>query len=484
MLACVLLLWGCKQRKEEAARSREAPSETGESEAESETSSCDPAHLALDPPPVELAEGRAVPIDLLAVSSTITLDASASADEAPAQPGRARSLVRFRTGPSAGWPIVDLRQRVSELRLDGELVELKRWGFERLSPGSTDTHRVLALELEPCTRHELEIVHAIATPDAHGAKAPRVEDGRVVWDVRFSDLSGGRYLESWAPAGLIHDRFELEIRLGLEGAQVEHRLATNGALEPLGDQRWRVSWSEILPEAPFWALLPVDRYLAREGTHELQSGQSIPYSIHAELALGEAELDRLAQLLLDQLDELAARLGPYPHPRLTAVLGRRVHSMEYAGALTSDEDSLRHELTHMWWARDVYPLRPGDGWIDEAWTEFVVEPDKPVKLDWEHAPVLMLEPSPYARVTSSQSYSRGQALLVLIADGEREELEQAMASYRELVAADSGLFSTAGLERHLHCTLGRRPEIRRAFHRFVWGREGPPEPAPKSWCEG
>lgn len=43
--------------------------------------------------------------------------------------------------------------------------------------------------------------------------------------------------------------------------------------------------------------------------------------------------------------------------------------------------------------------------------------------------------------------------------------------------------TTAQLERHLYCESGEIIEVRRAFHRFVYGFEGEPAAPPQDYCD-
>src|SRR5262249_38712217 len=46
--------------------------------------------------------------------------------------------------------------------------------------------------------------------------------------------------------------------------------------------------------------------------------------------------------------------------------------MEYDGGTTSSTGSLRHETHHSWWGRGLKPASQNDGWLDEAWTVYVL----------------------------------------------------------------------------------------------------------------
>ena len=166
---------------------------------------------------------------------------------------------------------------------------------------------------------------------------------------------------------------------------------------------------------------------------------------------------------------------------MTAYLYQTNRSMEYPGGTTSSPTALEHELFHSWWARGLEPATYADGWLDEAWTmwnttanvEFV-----PIALDWNSGPWLLYDAHPFARDTPDASYTNGRLVFAGLASIMGvNTLRAAMAEFYMLAPLPRS-FTTAEVEQHLHCASGENPQVRQAFHRFVYGLQGNPGPAP------
>jgi hypothetical protein len=232
---------------------------------------------------------------------------------------------------------------------------------------------------------------------------------------------------------------------------------------------------------PMLLLLPVDELDTQAGVHVAANGQAIPYAIHVSTQVASSAAV-IATNVTGYLDEFVLALGDYAHPELTVYVYPTTRSMEYAGATTSAEGALRHEIFHSWWARGVSPATYADGWIDEAWAMFnggrasVITP-----LSWRAGPWQLRDPHPFARQTKVTAYHEGRLLFAGLAD--LMGLEPLQAAMAELYASGPlASLSTAQLERHLYCASGELPELRQAFHRFVYGLEGDAAPAPEATC--
>jgi hypothetical protein len=69
------------------------------------------------------------------------------------------------------------------------------------------------------------------------------------------------------------------------------------------------------------------------------------------------------------------------------------------------------------------------------------------------------------------------ALAELVGEERMIEIHRDLLESRPL-----GFIATAEVEQYYHCTA-EIPEVRRWFHRFVYGREGEPEPPPEDYCD-
>jgi len=452
--------------------------ETGDT-GEDPLAACDPDNLSYAPPP-EMIEGTeglwAVPIDIEAIEAALRFEL-----DSEAHTGSAR--VQFRSGPERGVPVFDLRQSVTSVSLDGEALDLdSELGWVTIHPDPENRVRVLARELDPCTVHELELEYAIARPDAAGLPSVLVVDGHLNWEMQLDDLDPGARLEAWVPAGFVHDRHALTIEVELVDAAGEHEALSNGEIELLGPGRWRASWADTDSRGPYLRFTSADILERAEGVHVGPDGVEIAYLFHG-VDTDTHGMDAVEAEILAELDVWIETYGAYPWPALWAYVGTATDHMEYDGALTINTLELallgsrlrlvRHELLHMWLARGRRPAWASDGWVDEAWAEYMTA--NPVELAWDDEPVELLDPHPWARVTKLDAYTVGRGVFQLIAEATSDEaLREAMAAF--IAAGPRELFTTEELEQHLDCALDD-PAVRRAFHRFVYGLEGEPEAA-------
>jgi hypothetical protein len=218
--------------------------------------------------------------------------------------------------------------------------------------------------------------------------------------------------------------------------------------------------------------------------HPAINGQDIAYEVWTDDSLLSSPFTHAASMVA-WLDEFVLSTGDYPHPRVTAYLYQTQRSMEYAGGTTSSPAAFEHELFHSWWARGLEPARYADGWIDEAWTVFNTTAGielVPVALDWNAPPLQLYDPHPFARDTPDASYTNGRLLFAgLAVIMGLDPLREAMAElYMQAPLPRS--ITTAELERHLYCASGEQPQVRQAFHRFVYGLDGDADVPGVDYC--
>jgi hypothetical protein len=448
----------------------------GDGNGDGDVSECVPEALVHAPAPLIVDGLGAVPIDIL------DLDASLEFDVVGAS-AHAEVTLRFQLGPVSGRPILDLRQSHDSLLLDGEPIDNALLARHDFGKGWDAGFAILEVVLEPCTIHELELGYAVALPQAPEAgglvygQAP----ARLWFDLSSSDLNPGRYLESWVPANMPWDRHAVHLGVRLVGAQVAHALLSNAEVEALDVNAWQLEFPDTTTAmAPMIVIKPSEELSLAAGVHAAANAQDIEYEVWTDGSLATPPASYAASVAA-WLDEIVLSTGDYPHPRVTAYLYQTDRSMEYAGATTSSPASLEHELFHSWWARGLEPATYADGWIDEAWAMFNTTPSiafVPVPLDWSAAPVQLYDPHPFARDTPDASYVTGRLLFAgLAVIMGVDPLREAMANlYMQGPAPRS--ITTAELERHLYCASGEDPQVRDAFHRFVYGLVGEPAAAP------
>jgi hypothetical protein len=423
------------------------------------------------PPPVRLGDRTIVAPDVVAIDATLRFDTVARA-------AHARAQVSFLMEAVGGFPALDLRQPIDELRLDGRLLDGDAFPHLDLGAGDDARMRVLDVECRAGSRHVLEVGYHLGTPDATGAVPIGWEDGGVRFDLWMSDLEPGRYLEMWLPAPLCHDRFALRVELAVTGTDRAHVARSNAHDdEPVGPNQWQLRYpASCTSLSPMLVLAPADCVEDWSGEASLpgrRSPLSLRVSRHREV---DADLVSIGEDVTAWLVYLAARYGPWAHgDRFSAVVWGAHRGMEYDGATTSSVDALEHEVFHSWFGRGVKPARASDGWIDEAWTSwatathrhragrFAVEP-----LPEDTPPVLLCPPHPWSRATPRESYGEGAAVFAAVAHalGGADRLRSAMAAW--YAANAGGASDTEDLQASLEQWSGLG--LGSLFDRYVHGR--------------
>lgn len=426
-----------------------------------------PTNFDLAPPPKVLAGTgiTAVPIDIQHVDATIDLNALAGTATGTA-------FLQFVSGPLAGSPVFDLRQTITDVRLDGASLGAGGAPLRDLGGGAGAEMRVLAATVPAGTTHTLAVDYDVGLPQSPsgGSYPPALvfsPGPSVRLSFGFTDLSAARYLESWVPSNLVFDQFSLRLVVRVTGTAVPHTVVTNGSVTPLGANHWQVEWP--------------DRTTALSTLFELHATSNLQHASSAvPLPTGTVTIDAWKQTsgsanlatelgnLAGWLSENAINIGPYVHgDRFVAYLN--VGGMEYDGGTTSSPGPLRHETHHSWWGRAHRPAGQPDGWIDEAWTTYHDQGgDGAEPFDFTDPPVTLCNRNPWSRVTpGGAAYSAGAAFFDGVASAMGVgPLKTAMADY--YVRNRKRPTTTAALEEYLVARSGR-PELVDAFHRFVYG---------------
>jgi hypothetical protein len=426
--------------------------------------------FALAPPAVAVDGLLGVPIGVQQLTATLTFDAAARSATADA-------TLDFVVGPTSGNGIFDLRQTVTAAQLDGVDLTPADVAHHDLGGGPGSKLRLIGTSLAAGTAHSLRLQYTLATPDAGGARPVGFDPAapRLRFDLWMSDLFPGRYLEMWLPANLIWDAHPTDLDVRIDNA-VAHALFSNGEVTVPAANQWHVSYpARFSAFSPMLVVLPADEIATRSGSVSL-AGSPSPVSLDLfKLTTEPASLATVETELAGYMTDDVASTGVYTHgDRFTAyVWSEPSRSMEYDGATTSNRASLRHETFHSWWGRGVKPASQDDGWIDEAWNEWMTG-GGPVATPFSLAepPVQLAPPSPYSRVTPSASYSAGRRFFEgLAAALGPVALRAAMADF---YAAHRGRrITTADLEAFLLARSGE-PEIVHWFHRWVYGFADPP----------
>jgi hypothetical protein len=423
-------------------------------------------------PPATPVDGlMAVPIDVDRVQATLVFDAAAKVATLEAE-------MQFAVGPTGGNPIFDLRQPISEARLNGSPLAPAELAHHDLGGGPGAELRVIARTLAAGSTNTLELRSTLATPQAQGANPIGFDPGstRLYFDLWFSDLFPGRYLEMWLPANLIYDRFAVDLTVRIDNSGFQHLLFANGAVSALGGNQWRIQYpARFTALSPMLVIAAADRLETRQGSVNLPGSGPVALDLF-KLTTTPADLATVESSLAGYLTDNVASSGPYVHGgRFTAFIwSGTARSMEYDGATTSTVGSLKHEVFHSWWARGVKPATQNDSWLDEGWTvyntdagAFSVEP-----FDVTDPPVTLAGRNPFNRVTPSAAYSAGRRFFAgLAAELGLAQLRSLMKDFYSEHAGE--LATTADLETHLVSRSGRLA-LADWFHRFVYGFGVPP----------
>lgn len=431
----------------------------------------------LAPPPVTTGGITIVPVDIDSVVARLVFDgagASATGD----------ATITFVVGPTTGRPMFDLRQTITGVWLDGAPLAVGAILTRDLGGGAGAELRVLDLVLAAGSAHTLRLTYSVGLPGspAGGSYQPGLvwsAGPRLAWNVGFTDLRPGRYLEGWVPANLIWDQYAIRIELEVTGTALPHSLIANGTVTTLAANHWRVEHpatatamstlmeiraSDTLSRATAVVNLPSGAAVTIEGWKlSTNAGVSLPGQL-ASIGTWLAEND--------------AAMGPYPHgDRFVAFVHQG--GMEYDGACTSGTGALRHETYHSWWGRAVRPASQADAWFDEGWNTYHDGGGTgTTPLDFTAPPRSLCDHNPYRRATAANAYGDGDALFNGIA---ALTSAPALTTWMGEIARQhrDRPITTLDLEAHLLARSGR-PEMVDAFHRFVYGLPDP-SPGPDLW---
>jgi hypothetical protein len=438
-----------------------------------------PTNFDLAPLPMTVDGLAAVPIDIQHITSSLTFDGATSS-------GMGDATLDFIVGPGGGCPIFDLRQTISEVWLDGVPLTPADVAHHDFGGGAGAELRVVNSVLAGGSSHTLRVTYTLGTPQAStaGSYQPRMTwtaGPSLAFNFGFTDLGPGRYLESWVPANLIFDQFDLTLEVRILNTSVDHSPITNGVVTVLGTNHWSIAFPARF--AALSTLLEVratDSVTSQTGSVALP-GSGATITIEAWKLVGSS-VDLAARItdIAGFLTANEASSGAYLHGnRFVAFLN--VGGMEYDGGTTTGVGALRHETFHSWWGRGLKPAGHADAWWDEAWTVYnELGATGSLPFDFTSAAVELSSRNPWVRLTPSASYSsgerfvRGAASLMSVSN-----LTTHMAAFYG--AHNARPATTVQLEEFL---VARSPDatLVDAFHRFVYGFPDP-SPAPDLWIK-
>ncbi|HEX7167008.1 MAG TPA: hypothetical protein VF230_08505 [Acidimicrobiales bacterium] len=386
-------------------------------------------------------------MDVTAIDATLSFDCRV-------RMAYVESVVRFEIVDDGLEPVFDLRQHVSSAELDGASID------PSLVDHDERDVRVVRAALAPGA-HELRLRYDLDVPRTVDPLAVGWTSNApgVVFDLWMSDLHTGRYLESWIPAPLCHDRFALAVDVEITGTSQPHAVFANGEYTERG-VRYPASFTSL---SPMLVIAPESRVEVEEA-----SGVTV-----FKLAGPEVDLGACHSSIREYLAHNGEVFGEYAFgDRFLAYVWGTTRGMEYDGATTSSVGALEHEVFHSWFGRGVKPASANDGWIDEAFCVWYTA-SAPRMRQWaerfdpSEAPVVLRPPGPFDRFTPREAYTTGPRFFAGVADvlGGPDALVAAMrqvyADYR------GGFLSTDDLQWSLSEAAGQ--DLGWAFARWVHG---------------
>lgn len=422
--------------------------------------------LHLAPPPATLPDGLAVPIDIERIDARLRFNALLG--------DHYDSTLLFAAGPRDGFPVFDLRQPIKAAWLDDRAIAPGRLASEDLGGGSRAAMRVVRHAVAAKSLHKLRVVGPLGPPSVQLFNRPPTLQWigpRLTFRFGFTDRLPGRYLESWIPANLIFDEFDLSVAIDLQQTNIPHTVVSNGYITQAGFNSWRVDFSGINACSPLLEIHAEDRIERRTRTIRVaKSNRPITLHLWKEANDEVNSFDRGMNILESCLQDYSERLGSYGHgDHFICMLDALGNGMEYDGATTASVDQIPHEAIHSWWGRGVRPASQADGWIDEAIATWVERgSDRSYRIDSEAVSRKVLaSPNPWTRATPGDAYRQGRDVLrhlsALIGAVRLEELLRKL--YREQLGDP---LTTAKFESFVISRLPE-PAVAVTFHRHVHG---------------
>ncbi len=271
-----------------------------------------------------------------------------------------------------GYPMFDLvSPAIQKVTLNGtslkpsSLIEMK-------DPGSQTRFLVLTKNVTGAKRYRMTLQYQVKKKLIRFNQSKRVRNF-FFW---MTDNEGRerRFLEQYAPANFEGDQFRLWLTVQLHDCRGPHYVVSNAGktVEQVKHTKWVMRFpSYYNSSSPFFHLFSAKHRFSK---FTVPSGnREIPVLVYGKKKWIVANATRRIKRYFRLYEK---RFGHYSHTNLVVrVFGRKRyrHSMEYAGAIVATHlGALRHEMSHMWFGRGVFPANGNAGWLDEAvatWSE-------------------------------------------------------------------------------------------------------------------
>lgn len=342
------------------------------------------ANLHQAPPNLNLGRAKAVFVDFKTVKTKITYDLNS-------RTASAVSEIEFNQ-TEAGYPIYDLVPSENKVLLNGKEVSTQSTSMDRVS-----TVKYARQALSAGT-HKLRIFNNIT-------KNISWSSGYMKSAFWMSDLSDRRYIEQYLPTNLEFDQYQQSLEIEIKGADTEHILYTNGDVELLAKNNWRVEYPAVYTASSFFMHITKKGLIPEEkAVYRSIDNREIPVTVYTTQSTS-----RFMTATLSILRELERDYGPWPHKQVI-IYGAGMGGMEHCGATITSFSALGHELIHSYFARGVMPAHGNSGWVDEAvasWRDANYRKYNERSLYRTR----MAGHSVYKRTTDRDAYSRGMKFI-------------------------------------------------------------------------
>jgi hypothetical protein len=364
-------------------------------------------HLA--PPPKTVDDLLAVPIDIESIVADFTFDGSTETASADA-------TITYTVGPTAGNPIFDLRQDITQAWLDSVLFPIAQLAHHNFGAGPFTDLRVIEATQAAGSVHTLRVQYDLALPNSQleGSYLPALEwsaGPKLRFVFGLSDLNRARYAEAWLPVNLVFDQHSISLEVQIINTTAAHSVITNGVVTNQGLNHWQISFpARSSSVSPLLEVRAADTLAQQTDTVLLPvSGKTVtieawkPTSSMVSLT---AQINNIKTLLADNENDY----GAYLHDDRFVAFFNGIGGMEYEGGTTTSPGALLHETFHSWFARGVKPASQADGWWDEGFTSFHDDgADDAIPFDFSDPPVLLCSRDPWQRHTPSNAYTDGSS---------------------------------------------------------------------------
>lgn len=323
----------------------------------------------------------------------------------------------------SGYPMFDLvSPSIQKVTLNGKALDASTLRDTK-DPHSKTRFLVLGKRVESSRLYRLSLQYKVKKKHLSFVGKKRVKNF-FFW---MTDNEGRerRFLEQYAPANFEGDQFRLRIFVKLHGCQGPHFVVSNArsTQELEKNTRWVMRFpSYYNSSSPFMHLFSSKHHFSK---FTVPSGsRAVPVVVYGKRKYVVKNATRRVKRYFRQYEK---RFGRYSHANLLVrVFARKRyhHSMEYAGAIVATHlGALRHEMSHMWFGRGVFPANGNAGWLDEAiatWSECVFCSFESLRRRKRlkrvrgrgHAPISLTCGSNYRRTTIWNSYKYGMRALV------------------------------------------------------------------------